>query len=129
LGVGGRGAGRGVVDLVVVDNRVQVLAGGVVDGRLEHVGDVVRRRQGRLGRAAGGRAGAHGIGAGGAVGAAAGVVVDLRVDGQADDVPLHAGRRHLVHARGDAGGALAAVPVERADVDQRRAAQHDGLAG
>ena len=42
-------------------------------------------------------------------------------------MPLHARRRDLVHAGRDPGGALAAVVVERADVDQRRAAQDDGL--
>ena len=43
-------------------------------------------------------------------------------------MPLHARRRDLVHPGGDPGGVLAGVVVERADVDERRAAQDDGLA-
>ena len=77
--VGRRGPRGGVVDLVVIDDDVQVLAGRVVDRRLEDLGDVVGGGERRCRRAARGRARSRpGRGSGEQVGDRRRVVVDLR---------------------------------------------------
>src|SRR5450631_3194883 len=125
--VRGGGTGGGVVDLVMIDDHVEALAGGVVDRGLEHLAVVVGGAHRRGRRAARARARADRIRQRRA-GWVAAVVVDLRIDGEPYHVPLHARGGQLVEAGRDARGAVSAVRVERADVDQRRAAEDDGLA-
>src|ERR1019366_2437998 len=119
---------RYVVDLVEVDDDVQILAGGVVDRRLENLADVVGGVDGcwRLWRAAAGAGAADGIRHIGAVGTA-GVVVDLGIHREANDVTLDAGGGDFVHASRNSARS-AEIRIERADVDERRAAQDDGFA-